>query len=203
MAEVSKHPLNWSSDTPTFVFSENLTSSNEKSVAEAISHEVGHTLGLSHDGRTAAGEDYYTGHNGWAPIMGAGYYQDLTQWSKGEYDDASNREDDLSIITTRNGFGYRTDDVGDTRATAKILGLWGTSVSDAGIIERNTDADFFSFVAWAGSVNLNIKPYEAGSDGSGANLNVAAFLYNAAGSLLTSSNPVGSLAATIATTLTT
>ncbi|MFM8459452.1 MAG: zinc-dependent metalloprotease family protein, partial [Chthoniobacterales bacterium] len=63
-----------------------------KSCAEATSHEIGHTLGLAHDGRiasdTAAREEYYGGHGtgqtGWAPIMGVGYYQPLTQWSKGE-----------------------------------------------------------------------------------------------------------------------
>ncbi len=49
---------------------------NEKYTAEAISHEVGHTLGLSHDGRITPSEGYYAGHGsgdtGWAPIMGVG-----------------------------------------------------------------------------------------------------------------------------------
>lgn len=31
-----------------------------------------------------------SGANGWAPIMGVGYYQELTQWSKGEYAGANN-----------------------------------------------------------------------------------------------------------------
>jgi serralysin len=52
------------------------TEEPEKYTAEAISHEVGHTLGLSHDGRITPSEGYYAGHGsgdtGWAPIMGVG-----------------------------------------------------------------------------------------------------------------------------------
>ena len=72
---------------PALVFFDMLGSGNEKYVAEAISHEAGHNMGLNHDG--AAGTGYYQGHGsgatGWAPIMGVGYYQPLVQWSKGEY----------------------------------------------------------------------------------------------------------------------
>jgi hypothetical protein len=54
---------------------------NEKYVAEAISHEAGHNVGLHHDGTSTA--SYYTGHGsgatGWAPIMGVGYSKSLVQ----------------------------------------------------------------------------------------------------------------------------
>lgn len=39
--------FNWNSDTPTFVFEDNLGNGNEKYTTEAISHEAGHTLGLA------------------------------------------------------------------------------------------------------------------------------------------------------------
>ena len=59
---------------------------------------VGHTLGLSHDGNSTA--TYFFGADGsqWAPIMGAGYYKPITPWSKGEYTDANNQQDDVATI---------------------------------------------------------------------------------------------------------
>lgn len=51
---------------PAFIFPLNL-GSHPKYVAEAASHEVGHRLGLHHDG-----PGYYPGHGNWAPIMGVG-----------------------------------------------------------------------------------------------------------------------------------
>ena len=40
------------------------------------------------------------GHAGWAPIMGVGYYQNISHWSKGEYAYANNTEDDTAIISS-------------------------------------------------------------------------------------------------------
>lgn len=56
-------------------------------IAEAVSHEVGHTLGLSHDGQKAGGTvlkgtAYYEGQGNYAPVMGASYNKPVTQWSK-------------------------------------------------------------------------------------------------------------------------
>ena len=89
--------FDWNSDTPVFVFSDKLGNGNEKYVTDAASHETGHTLGLSHDG-TTSGTEYYAGHGSWAPIMGVGYYEPITQWSKGEYTGANNTEDDLAVM---------------------------------------------------------------------------------------------------------
>ena len=52
-------------DRPGFVFSSGVSL---KTIAEAASHEAGHTLGLSHD--ATASSSYYFGHGAWAPIMG-------------------------------------------------------------------------------------------------------------------------------------
>jgi hypothetical protein len=154
------------SDTPCFVFSDNLGMSdhgNEKYVAEAISHEAGHTLGLTHDG-VSGGVEYYEGQGGWAPIMGVGYKKELTQWSKGEYAGANNHQDDLATITGSTGnFGYRVDDHGGTIASATGLAVAADmNVSGSGIIERTTDVDFFSFTTGPGLVRLWIDPPREG-----------------------------------------
>ena len=50
--------FNWASDTPSLVFPDNLNMDDEKTTAEAISHEVGHSLGLSHDGSITPAQEY-------------------------------------------------------------------------------------------------------------------------------------------------
>lgn len=192
--------FNWSSDTPVFVFTAQLGGGAEKYTAEAISHETGHALGLSHDGRTSPSESYYQGQGsgttGWAPIMGNSYYQNLTQWSRGEYLYANNTQDDLAVITGNNGFGYRADDFGSTNSQASLLPVVNSSVSVAGIIERTTDVDVFYFNTGGGTVDLQVTPAERGP-----NLDILASLYDAFGNVVLSSNPIGYLNATINTTL--
>ncbi len=174
-------------DTPCFIFSQNLGSGDEKDIAEAISHEVGHTLGLSHDGTSSA--EYYSGNEVWAPIMGTGYTSPLVQWSKGEYPDANNPQDDLNIITTSNGFSYRADDHGNSKETATALSASGSHFIGSGIVERNTDVDFFSFtVSSSSTASIVLK-----SGGRDANLDILAKLYTSTGSLIVSSNPLTSL----------
>ncbi|MEX2216674.1 MAG: Calx-beta domain-containing protein [Phycisphaeraceae bacterium] len=190
--------FNSSVDTPVFVFEDQLGNGHEKYTAEAASHEAGHALGLSHDG--AAGTGYYQGHGsgvtGWAPLMGVGYYQNLSQWSKGQYSGANQKQDDLAIITTNNGFGYRADDYGNTMSTAGALLVSGSSVSASGIIERNTDSDFFSFAVNSGTASLSVAPVIRG-----ANLDVKAELLNASGVVIASSNPADLLSASISMSL--
>ena len=134
-----------------------------KNAIEVITHEVGHTLGLSHDGQLPSTE-YYPGHGnsttGWAPIMGVGYSKPVTQWSKGEYPNANNLQDDLQIISTNNnGVAYRGDDHGHATTTASPLNIDANGlVSNEGIIETNTDRDSFRFSTYGGIINLQIDP---------------------------------------------
>jgi hypothetical protein len=72
-------------NSPCWVF--NLYGTGQ-ATGETCSHEIGHTLGLDHDGLND-GTEYYSGHNMWAPIMGKSSDKTMTQWSKGEYTDAT------------------------------------------------------------------------------------------------------------------
>ncbi len=167
---------------------------NAKSCAEVISHEVGHTLGLHHDGRNASGslprEEYYAGHGsgatGWAPIMGVGYFQELTQWSKGEYNRANNPEDDLAIMSTAAKIPYLSDDCGNTTATASAV----TGDRVDGIIERNTDLDFYRINLPAGTYTIVLQP----SSYSDADLELD--VLDSASHPIATSNPADQLSAT-------
>jgi len=107
-------------DHASFVFSSNLGSGNAKYVADAASHEAGHTFSLEHDGTSTAG--YYSGHGSWGPIMGTPYSRAVTQWSNGQYPDANNTtENDLADIGARGGF--RPDDHADNVADATVVSV--------------------------------------------------------------------------------
>jgi PKD repeat protein len=181
---------------PALVFPENLGPNGAKYIAEAASHEAGHNLGLSHDGTASQG--YYAGQGsgttGWAPIMGVGYYQNVSQWSKGEYSGANNTQDDLAIIQTY-GLPYRTDDHGNTAAGASMFPA-GTQLSGTGVIEQSSDVDVFGFTTGAGLVSISINPSDLGP-----NLDILAELRDSNGSLITSSNPSGGLNASFVLTL--
>ena len=185
--------FNWNDETPCWVFN-----SGGKAAGEAGSHEVGHTFGLSHDGRTSPVEDYYQGQGTWAPIMGVGYYKSLVQWSKGEYANPSTTEDDLAKISSSTyGVGYRADDYGNTTAASASLTVDGSgNVSNNGVIERTGDIDMFSFTTNGGTVSLNFNPNATFPD-----LDILATIYNSSGTAVTSANPTA-LNATISTTLT-
>lgn len=183
----------WNDETPCWVFN-----SGAKAAGEAGSHEVGHTFGLSHDGRTTPDEEYYQGQGTWAPIMGVGYYKSLIQWSKGEYTNPSTTQDDLAMISsTTYGVGYRADDYGNTISAASSLSVDASgNVNKGGIIERTGDIDMFSFTTTGGTLNLTFNP-----NAYAPNLDILVTLYNSAGTAVTSSNPT-TLNASLSSTLT-
>lgn len=173
--------------------------------SETISHELGHTLGLSHDGNSQNSRNQtYFGHGpegapgSWAPIMGAGFRRPVTHWSRGEYSVANNKEDDLAIIASaRNGFGYAPDEAGDSAATSARLGFSDAapgsprSVRQSGVIVQASDRDWFSFATAGGPVSLS-----ASSPGTTKpNLDILVELRNQAGEVLASSNPDPALSA--------
>jgi len=192
-----------SSTVPCWVFNAGVVG-----VAEAISHEVGHTLGLRHDGRTSPAEGYYagagTGATGWAPIMGVGYSQKLVQWSKGEYLNANNKEDDLAIITrSQNGVSYVADEAGNDAASAAALTINAGTINQTGLITGNGDVDFFKFTTTGGNITIT-----APQDTVSPNLDIVLELRKADNTLVTASgsttnpaNPAAELGANLTATL--
>jgi hypothetical protein len=137
---------------PALVFTDKIASA--KSRGEAASHEVGHNLGLLHDGLPAS--SYYTGHGPWAPIMGTAYTRPVSQRSSGEYTGANNQQDDLSVLAN-GGAPLAADDHGNAIGAETAMGP-GVAASATGLIGTRADADAFSFQAPGGVTSIAVTP---------------------------------------------
>jgi hypothetical protein len=176
-------------DNPVYVFNPSVADGGGTN-----SHEVGHSLGLKHDGLGSS--EYHpgtgSGQTSWTPIMGSGWNINLVQWSNGDYTNSTNNEDDLAIITQNaNGFGFRPDDHGNSRATATALNVTNDTIVDGwGNIHQRNDVDYFSFITGTGNVSIQIDPVVIRG-----NLDAEATLYDSLGNQLAISNPTNGISA--------
>ncbi len=157
-------------------------------VAEIISHEVGHNLGLAHDG-TTTGIEYYGGHEMWTPIMGAGRGRGIATWSYGGYPFADTRwdqragDDDFAQMNTF--MDFFADDHGNNFAQATDI---STNSLIQGKITTQSDMDFFKFTvseAAQGMWEMQILPAPYAP-----NLDPELKLYDENGNVLATSNPL-------------
>ena len=160
---------------PAWVFSDS-SGYDGISIAQTISHEVGHNFGLTHDGNATRAYDY--GAYGWAPIMGASYYKRISQWSRGEYPGANNGQDDTAIIAS--AAPLIADDHAATAAFATPLVDGATA---AGLLTTSADVDAFTFTA-VGDTHLSL----AGPAGV-SNTDLSLTILNASGHQIASANP--------------
>lgn len=199
----------WGDNTPCFVFTA-LLNYRTKYIAEAASHEIGHTLGLNHqsayDVNCNKTDEYNagkgTGEISWAPVMGVGYYRNFTLWHYGSNPwGCTSYQDDLSIITG-NGFGFRADDYANNISGATQVNFVNSRFSIDGVIEKNTDDDVFKFTMPApGIFHLEANPYNVGTGDNGSNLDIKIELLDNSQNSLGSYNPDLLLSAKIDTTL--
>ena len=199
-------------DVPCWAFAEPYYTALDLGII--ISHEAGHTFGLSHDSLLDASgtilvQEYFPGHGNWVPLMGASFSRTISQWSKcefrngGNYDDIDfdpftgigtligvDKEDDVAIISgVINGFGYRADDH-DNVMPASLhpnTGIFNMS----GRIESELDVDVFKFEMVGGTVVVNVTP------ASQPNLNVRLEIKNSSGTRVGLSDATGNMAATL------
>lgn len=205
------YSFTWGDNTPCFVFTA-LHNYNAKNIAEAASHEVGHTLGLRHqsayDVQCNKTAEYNAGTGsgeiGWAPIMGVGYYENMTLWHYGANPyGCTAYQDDLAIITgASNGIGYRPDDYSSTFAGAAPAAFNNNAFTVDGIIESPADVDAIKFtLANAGNFTLDAAPYSVAAGNTGADIDLEIQLFNSAQVLLGVYNQPVALNASIDTQL--
>ena len=132
--------------------------------------------------------------------MGNSDYEPISQWSKGDYAGADNRQDDFAVITGA-GLSLRSDEAGNSIATAASGPPSGTAYITAATTRTSTRS---------GSCSGTVQVDAVGA-ADGANLDIELRLYRADGTQVAIANPVSAkvdanvasgLSATISTPVT-
>ncbi len=192
-----------------FVFSDVFDSA--KTIADAVSHEAGHTFGLEHHHLIVDGQidkEYHPGTPEWGPLMGAPYQSERTTWSISPVEDGqAPGQGDLQILANGAGLGYVDDDFGNDISEALLISD-PENTTIAGLLspfQENfsplADVDFFevnltgfsinSALVTAGwTIDLNVAEI-------GANLDAKLNIYDENGNLLHTIDPDNELGASI------
>lgn len=197
----------WGMEIPGFVFA-NLLGHNTKYVGDAAAHETGHTLGLNHQSRYDAAcaflNEYNpgvgTGEISWAPIMGNSYSKNLSLWHNGSTNyGCTSLQSDLAVIASAaNGFGYRTDDIGNTTAASANLPINGQILSTSGLINTTADVDVFKIIVpEKGRLTLSAIPFNTANGYVAADIDLEVDLLKHNGAVLNHYNPGVSVQAII------
>ncbi len=138
-----------------------------------LAHELGHNFGLQHQStydqwgvKTAEYAGSVDALHG--PIMGIDYSGTIHKFFLGHNATSTGvttLQDDIAIIAAKiktyqapGGDGFRTDDFGNSIATASALPTSGAAQWSSAIIERMGDVDAFSFTSAGGAYALSAAP---------------------------------------------
>jgi hypothetical protein len=113
----------WEDDTPCFVFSDVLRK-HTPDIAEIVSHEIGHTIGLYHqsefypDGalKNVYHSGFFIGDLTWRAIMGLGFNGNISGWMIGHTTTGTTQQD----VQLLKAVGIRSDDGSDDISSATL-----------------------------------------------------------------------------------
>ncbi|GJM22759.1 MAG: hypothetical protein DHS20C15_26740 [Planctomycetota bacterium] len=181
------YSFNDSIDNPVFAFNK-----GDNTGSMTVSHEVGHAMGLSHDGLNGASYHPGTGSGStsWGPIMGAPFSSSLVQWSDGDYSGASTSQNDLAIINGGiNNIPYLSDDHGDGFGSGSPMSAaegcpTPIPARGSGTLGRSFDTDAHTYAHQGGAV-----VFEAARNDPGGNLDLRLQVFDPAGVMIADVNP--------------
>ncbi len=180
-----------------------------KNVAVAGSHECGHAFGLFHQSTDSSTNDYRSGNNRLGPIMGTPYAGLRDVWDIGPSFGVGGIQDDMAVMTRPGNqtFRFRQDDFASTGTAAVSIPAVNGVVGVDGVLETNSDSDFFVIEADAGPLTISLTTLDVNRFYPGLNLNPGTNLdpilrlYTESGALLVEDDPSTSLNASLSTTV--
>ena len=188
--------MKWGDDLPAWVFS-SLLGNKVQSVADCISHEAGHTLGLQHqsvwDAACVKTKEYAegqgTGQIGWGPLMGVSYDKNLSTWHTGtNAKSCITIQNDIEVIAKY--VGLRDDEHAASLNEATPVAMMGSEFAATGIINTEADRDVFSFrVHSTARFRIRANPQSIGPANEGANLDIKVSLLDNLGDTVGRYNP--------------
>ena len=165
-------------------------------VAEIISHEVGHNMGLAHDGQVVGTnndwrDEYYTGHGAWTPIMGAGRGRGISHWSYGGYPFARTTFQQYSVDdfqTMARHIPIIQDEAGNSIESATQISTDSLKNVFQGLITTRLDVDVYKVTV--GSSQAGTWKFSANAAPFSPNLDIELKVYKeSVSNLISTSNP--------------
>lgn len=200
----------WGDGTPFFVFQAGTNASNFNNLIETAKHEFGHPLGLYHQSKwdsiactlqQSYNQGFGTGELSWGPTMGYSVGgKNVQTFGYGPTPNGcSFRQDNLNIILTTNGFGYRYNSAAFTgyvpnvktlSDSARGQGAGEKSISSPNFLPIGNDSASYKIVIYkTGTSTITATPSgDMGASGSRPLMRLKSRLYNESGQIVASSD---------------